>query len=444
MVDIGNTFVNAQCKELVYSIAGPEFGEYEGCIVVIVKALYGLKGSGSAWHAHFADTLRWMNFVPSKADPDMWMRPATKPDGSKYYEYLVVYVDDVLIVSHDTQSIVDALMAWPYELKGGTAPETYLGSTIGRYNPAGVETWYMSSEQYLDRAIGIVEEKMGHLPNKKVTTPLPTNFHPEIDTTAYLESDEAHYYLSLIGILQWINELGCIDICHAVTLMSRFNSLPRKGHLQAVLRIYAYLKQHRQSKLVFDAELPDLADIEFIQHDWHEFYPDAQEEIADDAPPPLGRPVQLNVFCDAAHADDFVTRRSTTGIILFVNGTPTRWYSKQQNTVESSTYGSEFVAMRIATELIIGLRNDLRMLGIPLLGPANVFCDNQSVVLQTTLPSSTLKKKHNSIAYHKVRESVAAGILRVAKEDTTTNLADVLTKPLTGTDFKYKMKHILF
>ena len=76
-----------------------------------------------------------------------------------------------------------------------------------------------------------------------------------------------------------------------------------------------------------------------------------------------------------------------------------------------STFGSEFVAMRIAVELIESLRYKLRMFGIPLEGAANIFCDNQSVVTSSTVPESTLKKKHNSIAYHRVREAVAAGTI---------------------------------
>ena len=113
--------------------------------------------------------------------------------------------------------------------------------------------------------------------------------------------------------------------------------------------------------------------------------------------------------------------------------------------MEGSTYGSEFIAMRIATEMIIALRNDLRMLGIPLEGPAHLFwCDNQSVVINSTVPSSMLKKKHNSISYHKVRESIAAGTLRIAKEPTETNLADILTKPLAGPWFKKLISNILW
>ena len=99
--------------------------------------------------------------------------------------------------------------------------------------------------------------------------------------------------------------------------------------------------------------------------------------------------------------------------------------------METSTFGSELVAMRIAKELIVSLRYKLRMFGVPIDGPTNVYCDNQGVVKNTSLPESTLSKKHNAINYHTVREAVAAGIMRVAKEPTETNLADLFTKPLS-------------
>ena len=114
----------------------------------------------------------------------------------------------------------------------------------------------------------------------------------------------------------------------------------------------------------------------------------------------------------------------------FVNRAPIIWYSKRQNTVETSTFGSEFVAMQIAVELIESLRYKLQMFSIPIDGPMNVYCDNEAVTKNVIYPQSMLKKKHNSIAYHWVCESVAAGTIHVTKEDSKTNLADVLTKLL--------------
>jgi hypothetical protein len=104
-------------------------------------------------------------------------------------------------------------------------------------------------------------------------------------------------------------------------------------------------------------------------------------------------------------------------------------YSKRQNTVETLTFGSEFVAMRIAVVLIKALSNKLGMFGMPLDGPTNVFCYNQAVTKHAIYPESTLKNKHN-IAYHRTRLAVAADTTRVTKEDGKDNLMDVLTKLL--------------
>jgi hypothetical protein len=147
-------------------------------------------------------------------------------------------------------------------------------------------------------------------------------------------------------------------------------------------------------------------------------------------PEPRGNPVHITCFVDANHAGNAVTRRSQTGFIIFVNKAPIIWYSKRQNTVESSTFGSEFIAKRQALEAIEALRYKLRMFGVPLAGPAKVYCDNRGVVNNSQIPHSTLNKKHNAICYHRVREAVAAGTIMVAWIDGQFNLADLFTKIL--------------
>ena len=126
-IDIGNAYLQADNKEKVYTIAGPEFGALQGQRVLIVRAIYGLKSSGAAWHDHFSNTLFDMSFKPSYAVNDVWMQPAIKPIGYKYYEYILVYVDDLLIISHQTNNIVDVIKQ-SYRLKDDDIgpPETFL------------------------------------------------------------------------------------------------------------------------------------------------------------------------------------------------------------------------------------------------------------------------------------------------------------------------------
>jgi hypothetical protein len=99
--------------------------------------------------------------------------------------------------------------------------------------------------------------------------------------------------------------------------------------------------------------------------------------------------------------------------------------------VKAATFRSEMVALRVYKELTVAIRYKLRMFGVEIDGPANMFCDNCGIVKNVSIPESTLmQKQHNAINYHVVREVVAAGILRVGKEDGKTNLAD-------GWDFCY-------
>ena len=124
-------------------------------------------------------------------------------------------------------------------------------------------------------------------------------------------------------------------------------------------------------------------------------------------------------------------------IIFCGNSAPLLWYSKRQNNVGSSTFGSEFVALLIATELITSFRFKLRMFGIPLDGPVNVFCNNEAVYQNSSFVESQLKQKHNSICYHLVQEAVAAGKMVVFKVNRNENLANLLTKSVPGNRRKY-------
>ena len=138
-----------------------------------------------------------------------------------------------------------------------------------------------------------------------------------------------------------------------------------------------------------------------------EQYPDAEESISTNAHIPRGKSVRINCFVDANHAGDKITRRSQTGIFIFCNMAPIIWYSKKQNTVETSIFSAEFVALKTVVDILDGIRYKLRMFGVPIDGPSNVFCSNLYVVRNSAFPDSPLKKKHCSIAYHKVRESIA-------------------------------------
>jgi len=431
-------------------MAGPEFGhELEGQHVLIVRALYGLKSSGAAWRSHLSNTLQHLGYTSSLADPDVWFRPAKKSNGFEYYEYVLVYVDDLLVLSHQADITMKLLEDF-YRLKDGYAkPDRYLGAQVKEWrfpDDTIKPVWAISSEQYIKEAIRNVENNLQRQNRKlpKVYQPLPSNYHPELDITPLLTDDEVNLYQSYVSILRWIVELGRLDIYVHVAFMSAYLSNPRVGHMEAILYIFGYLKAHDRSTMVFDPGYLQWKDSDFLEYDWTDFYPNAGEEIPPKAPPSRGLPVQINCFVDANHAGNKLNRRSHSGILIYLNRSPTVWYSKSQKTVETSTFGSEFVALRIATELIKALRHKLRMFGIPIQGLANVLVDNETVMKNASIPSSTLQKKHNAICYHYVREAVAAKVMRIAHIPTDENLADMFTKVLGATKLKGFVQKILY
>ena len=437
--DVGNAYLNAPCREKVWFVAGPEFGSRKGMVIKIVRALYGLKSSGASWRAMFNTSIIEMGFEPIIADPDAYRRANAKPDGFKYYEYILVYVDDVLIISHSPQEHLETIKA-TYELNPNSIgpPKRYLGADVEKTtrpnDSSGREYWSFSAKTYVMNAVKNVSTLLleeGRFLKNKASTPFPsTTYRPEMDDSDECNEEMATRYMQLIGVLRWAVELGRLDIYTEVALLSQQMALPRVGHLEVVYHVFAYLKHHSTSRIIFDDGDPVPIKPRHAKPDWSSFYDDLEEELPPKMPEPLGNPVHIYVFVDANHAGNLVTRRSHTGVLLYVQNSPIVWLSQRQNTVETSTFGSEFVALRVARDLVVAMRYKLRMFGVPLVGPAEIFCDNQGVVKNTSIPESVLSKKHNAINYHSVREAAAAGVLRVQKEDTITNLADLFTKVL--------------
>jgi hypothetical protein len=463
--DISHAYLHAKTKEKVWFRAGAEFGPRAGRQIKVVRALYGLPGSGNAWRAQLADTLKnHLGYTSCLADPDVWMKKETKANGESYYAYILVYVDDLLLCHEEPYKIMEKIKSsYPVTAKSIGPPKVYLGANIQKLpsNTVGKDCWGSSSEQYVREAVKNVKARLkqdGFIFNKKLSDPnySPASpfsaklYRPELDTTLECNDIQTSFYQNLIGVLRWIVELGRIDINFEVSVLSHYLVNPRVGHLQQALHIFKYLDIHKENFISFDPTpliitepVNRLESPEERSKQMKEFYPDAEELIPPNAPEPLGKEIQINCFVDADHAGNAVTRRSHTGIIIFLNMSPISWYSKRQNTVESSTYSSEYIALKTATEQIQALRYKLRMMGVPLEGAARVFCDNEAVYRNSSDATSTLKKKHQSIAYHLVRESVAASIIIVFKEDGETNLADILTKSTLSKDRRIFLRECL-
>ena len=169
-----------------------------------------------------------------------------------------------------------------------------------------------------------------------------------------------------------------------------------------------------------------------------------QEKLLPNMPQLRGQGFVMQAFVDADHATNSVTQRSWGGFLVYLNCAPVYWMSKKQTSVETSSFGSEFTAMKQCTEYIRGLQYKLRMMGIPCTGPTFVYGDNKSVLFNTTIPDSTLKKKSQSITYHFVREGAAWDEWHMAYVNTHENPADLLTKPLPSGEKRNSFIRMVF
>ena len=380
-----------------------------------------------------------MGFTISKADPDVWMRR-----NGDVYEYIAVYVDDLAIAAKDPQAICDELTDnYKYKLKGVGPISYHLGCDFWRDDDG---TLVFGPKKYVGKMMDSFENMFQKKP-KVASSPLEKNDHPEMDDTPIAAELDQKKYMSMIGSLQWVTQLGRFDVATPTMTMSRFRVEAREGHLERLKRIYGYLRGTADHAIRVRTELPDRSNLEDVNYDWcYTVYGNVTEILPDDAPEPLGNKVDTTTYVDANLYHDFITGRAVTGILHLVNGTPVDWYTKRQATVETATYSSEFVAARQAVDQIIDLRNTLRYLGVPLAGPSYMFGDNKSVVTSSTIPHSPLSKRHQFLAYHRVREAIASGFLKFLHIAGVTNPADILSKhcgfpqlwPITRTMFTWK------
>ncbi|CAJ1948049.1 unnamed protein product [Cylindrotheca closterium] len=347
-----------------------EIRRARGAVITINKALYGLRTSSRAYRETFAAFMRTIGFQSSRYDRDVWMRLREDNEG---YDYLCTHVDDFKVVAKDPQR-------WSY--------------------------YYLAS-------------------------------HPEEDKSDFLDDAGKRQYQMLVGMAQWAVTIGRMDIAYAVSLLNRFSSAPCEGHLELAFYLFGYLKKFPNKQLPVDSRPLELcptltATKGTFKADFLEEYPDAKEDRDPKEPKAFGKPVQTSVFFDANLAHDLVTRRSITGLLVYVGSTLVSWTSKRQGCIASSTYCSEFIAMRAATEEAISIRYMLCSLGVPVEEPTNLLGDNLGVIQSAAMKDADLKKKHVAISYHCVREAVAAQIIKPIWCKTDENWSDICTEALGG------------
>ena len=290
--DVGNAYLEAYTDEKLCIMAGPEFKELQGHLLIMVKALYGTRSGGARWHDRLFDILQELKFKPSKADPDVWMRPE---QGGTCYEYIAVYVHDLAIAAKDPQAFCNELKKkYNLKLKGVGPLEYHLGHTYKK-DPDG--TLAADPRRYVNKILESYKRMFKEKPRKS-RPPLEGGDHPELDTSELCDEHQTKQFQTLIGQLQWLISLGRFDIAVHVMSLSRFRAQPRKGHLDRAKRIVGYLLFLPDGAIRFRIGEPDFSSLKDQEYDWtRTVYSGACEQIPHDIPKPLGKACPDHSLC---------------------------------------------------------------------------------------------------------------------------------------------------
>jgi hypothetical protein len=187
--DVLNTYITAPITGKVWTVLGPEFGIDTGKSAIIVRALYGLKSAGAAFHVHLASFMRQMGYTSYKADPALWYNAETRPaDNFRYYAYILCYVDDILCVHHDPMSVLNLINGYmPLKPSLVGDPDIYLGAKLKMTRlENGIWAWGLSPSKYVAQAVKNcakhLTDKLNncfHLP-QWADNPFPYDYCPEL------------------------------------------------------------------------------------------------------------------------------------------------------------------------------------------------------------------------------------------------------------------------
>ena len=225
-------------------------------------------------------------YQSSKADLDLWFKPEIRPeDGVKYYSYILCYIDDILCIHHNADSMLEWLHR-SFMLKPRyDEPDMYLSTNLQKTRlHNGV--WAIR-EAARNCRVHLLSNYGGKFKIPKMAeNPFKMGYDPELDTSPELDPDATSYYLTIIGIIRWMIELRTIDVISKMLLLSSHVALPGEGHLEVTVHVVAHVGQKRNSRLVYDPSYPEINHSSFKECDWTEFNRDAKKAILMNAPEP--------------------------------------------------------------------------------------------------------------------------------------------------------------
>ncbi|GJR73466.1 retrovirus-related pol polyprotein from transposon TNT 1-94 [Tanacetum coccineum] len=302
-----------------------------------------------------------------------------------------IYVDDIIFRSNYQEMCDDfaKIMHDEFEMSMVGELKFFLGLQIKQLDD-GI---FFNQSKYIKEML----KKFGLEDFKPIKTPIST----ETKLTRDEEGESVNTkYRGMIGSLYLTASRP--DIMFSVCLCARFQEDPKTSHLEAVKRIFRYIKGTMHLGL------------------WY----------------PKGSGIETIVYADSDHAGDYVDRKSTSGVCTFMGCCLTSWFSKKQTALAISTTEAEYVSAGKACQQALWMKQALVDYGIRL-DDIPIMCDNKGAIDLSKNPVQHSRTKHIEIRHHFLRDNVQKGNISIEKVSSEDNIADILTKPLKREPFNY-------
>ncbi|KAG1679431.1 hypothetical protein FOA52_007723 [Chlamydomonas sp. UWO 241] len=398
-IDVRNAFLNGRLKENIWIEQPPLFHDGDssmGCHLLM--ALYGLRQAPKVWYEEILSSLTNLGFVPSVADPCLFIRPAK----SRFdYVYLLLCVDDMLVIGR-TGSVREVVgqVTKVYECRDLGCAKQFLGMAITR--DRGSRTILLTQAELTKQLL--LKFNLSECRTRDV--PLSVGEILRKDSDNLLGTSQ---FAELVGSLLYLSNCTRPDITYAVNKLSRYMSCSTPQHMQAALSVPRYLSGTAGLGLLYGPS-------------------------ADGSKPVKG-------YDDADYAGCVDTRRSTTGFVVTYNGTAVSWKSTTQQTVSRSTTEAEYQASGAVIGEAQWMIQLFPELGIPL-RPMLIYSDSQGALAMLKNPGGSSRSKHIDVLHHVARERVMRKDVLMEYIPTARMVADILTKALPTVKFEWCRKHM--
>ncbi|GJR27849.1 retrovirus-related pol polyprotein from transposon TNT 1-94 [Tanacetum coccineum] len=389
-MDVKSAFLNGFINEEVYVAQPPGFIDFEkpDHVYKLKKALYGLKQAPKAWYDRLKAFLIKHEYKMGMVDNTLF----TKKKSSNLI-IVQIYVDDIIFGS-TCQDMCDEfakIMHDEFEMSMMGELNFFLGLQIKQMED-GI---FFNQSKYIKEML----KKFGLEDSKPMKTPMSSD--TKLTKDEECESVDSTKYRGMIGSLLYLTA-SRPDIMFSVCLCARFQEAPKTSHLEAVKRIFRYIKGTTHLGL------------------WY----------------PKGTGIETVVYADSDHAGDYVDRKSTSGICTFVGCCLTSWFSKKQTALAISTTEAEYVSAGKACQQALWMKQalidyDVRLDDVP------IMCDNKGAIDLSKNPVQHSRTKHIEIRHHFLRDNVQKGHISIEKVPSVDNITDILTKPLKRESFNY-------